>query len=98
MIPTGRFTKKIDCQPNAPTSTPPIVGPRVVPVATTVPLIPSARPRSLPGKTALVIANPFDCNIAAPIAWPTRAAIRKVGVGARPQASEPRVKTPKPIV
>ena len=96
--PIGRFTRKIERQPNAPTSSPPTVGPTVRPVATTAPLIPKARPRSSLGKTALVIARPFAWSIAAPTAWATRERISCSGEAASPQRSEPSVKTPKPMV
>ncbi len=50
MIPTGRFTRKIARQPTVPISRPPTVGPTLIPTETTVPMMPSARPRSERGK------------------------------------------------
>ena len=62
----------------------------------TVPLIPSALPRSPCGKTALVIAMPLAMSIEAPTAWTTRKAMSASALGAAPQRAEPRVNTTNP--
>jgi len=54
----GKFTKKIEDQPNVARSKPPIPGPAIPPRGAIVPTIPIARPLSLGKTTAAANAIP----------------------------------------
>ena len=75
---------------------PPKGGPSVSPTATTVPIVPSARPRISGGNAAVTTAGPIAIIALAPSAWSTRAATRAPSPGAAPQSAEPRVNTTSP--
>jgi hypothetical protein len=77
---------------------PPTIGPAMMPSDTIVPLMPSARPRSVGGKASVVMAKPRAKIMAAPTAWTTRAAISQPMVGESPARTEPVVKTTNPVV
>ena len=55
--PIGRFTKKIQRQSNAVTSSPPSVGPAIVATPATAPQMPNAAPRRSGGNTVVMIAS-----------------------------------------
>ena len=71
----------------APTS-----GPIASAIADTPAQIPIAIPRCRGGKVAVMIESVAGFISAAPTPWTTRAPIRKCALGARPQASDERVK------
>ena len=72
-------------------------GPEINPALTTIAIVPSALPRSLEGKLAVMSAGPFAISIEAPTACTTRAPISKPREPAIPQSADPRVKMVKPI-
>ena len=80
-----------------PTRIPPRAGPVRLPSATTVPVNPRARPRSLGGKLAIIRAALFAISIEAPMAWRIRIPIRNQILPANPHKTEPSVNTRNPI-
>src|SRR5665648_1236811 len=83
-------------QSKSPTRIPPSAGPDRLPSATTVPINPRARPRSLGGKLAIIRAALFAISIEAPMDWRIRIPIRNEIFGDKPHKTEPRVKTKNP--
>ena len=95
-IPIGILMKKIQRQEAALRINPPSTGPSTPPVAQVIPLMPSARPRSLGGNTSVRMATLLTTIIAAPDPWIRREMINITALLERPQASEPTVKTTNP--
>ncbi len=96
--PTGRLTRKIDCQPNRPISRPPSGGPMAMPVDTVLPMMPSARPRSAEGITSAMMAVPSAWVKAAPSPCRARKAISQPTEGDSPHSSEAMVNSARPMM
>ena len=77
-------------------SAPPTSGPIASAIAETPAQMPIAWPRSRGGNVAVMIESDAGFISAAPTPWTTRAPIRKPAFGARPQASDGRVKIADP--
>ena len=58
-MPAGTLTKNTDCQPKEATSSPPMAGPAMAPLPTTLMWVPSALPRSAPLKEEMTVAMPL---------------------------------------
>ena len=95
---SGRLTRKIQRQPSVSTRKPPSGGPTLRPMYTAITLMPSARPRSCGGKTAVTMAAEVATSRAPPAALHDAAADepRAAHAQRRPAASR-RVKTAVPI-
>ena len=96
-IPTGRLTRKIQRQPSPLVSRPPRTGPSATLMPVTAPQTPKAVPRSRPWNVWARSASEVANMIAPPTPWAAREAISIVGDWARPQSTEPAVKTTKPV-
>ena len=97
-MPTGTLMKKIQLQSMYWVISPPTSGPIASAMADTPAQIPIAIPRCRGGKVAVMIDSVAGFISAAPTPWTTRAPIRKCALGARPQASEERVKIASPTM
>ena len=96
-MPTGMLTQKMPRQPTESTRAPPVTGPRAMLNPNTAPQTPMAWARSRRSVNVLVMIDiatgfsiepPTACSIRKPISQPV--------LGARLQASEPRVKMASP--
>ena len=95
--PTGRFTKKIQCQLAYCTSRPPAISPADAPTAPVKANAPIARPCSAGWANSRTIMPRVTAEaIAAPAPWTNRAAISIAGPAASPHASEARTNTAIP--
>ena len=95
--PTGRFTKKIQCQLAYCTSSPPMISPADAPTAPVKANAPIARPWSAGRSNSRTIMPRVTADaIAAPAPWTNLAAISIPGPAARPHASEAATKTAIP--
>ena len=74
-----------------------MVGPRMMPIDTIEPVMPSARPRSVGGKVSVTMAGPSARIIAAPTAWMMRPATSQPTPGANPHSADAAVKTMNPV-
>ncbi len=90
--------KKIQLQSMYWVIRPPTSGPIASAIAEVPAQIPIAVPRCRGGKVAVMIESVAGFISAAPAPWTTRAPIRKCALGARPQASEARVKMARPTM
>ena len=91
-MPTGRLTRKIDCQETCSSRRPPIVGPKIGArtIGTPIALITFGRFR---GPAALTrIIWPVGTSMPPPIPWITRKATSDSTEFASPQSTEPAVK------
>ncbi len=77
-------------------SSPPTVGPTLIPRATRMAFTPSARPRSAGGNACVIMAMLTAKMSAAPIPWTARAKRSHGSEGAAPQPIEPAVNTSSP--
>ena len=92
--PTGTFTRKIHGHENASVSTPPKRTPAAAPKPPTAPQTPSAMFRSRPSVNVVDrIERAAGVMIAAPSPWSARAPISDASLHAKPETSEPSVKT-----
>ena len=94
--PNGRFTKKIQRQSKAVTSSPPRVGPAIVATPATAPHTPNAAPRRSGGNVFVMIVSVCGMSMAAPSPCTARKPISQPGLGASPHAAEAAVNTPTP--
>ena len=94
----GTLMKKIHRQEAASTSSPPRLGPSASEMPLTPPQKPMALPRSSGGKTLAMIDRVLGIIMAPPSPWTARKPISHPIPGARPQASEARVKTHSPTM
>ena len=97
-IPTGTFTKKIQLQSIFSVRIPPTSGPIASAIADVPAQIPIAIPRCRGGNVAVMMPSVAGFMIAAPTPCTTRAPIRKLALGASPQASEAPVKIARPTM
>ncbi|WYW21467.1 hypothetical protein LCL61_38610 [Amycolatopsis coloradensis] len=89
MIPMGRFTRKMLDRPNAPTISPPSVGPIPAEVATMADHSPSIRVRCRRSGNARTSRDrELGMNNAAPMPWASLAAISHSAFGESAQTSE----------
>ena len=93
----GRLTKKIQRQDRPLVRMPPSTGPIATATPVVAPNAPKATPRSLPVYVVPRIASEVANIAAPPMPWPARAIARNSMLGARPQSSEPIVKSAVPI-
>jgi hypothetical protein len=92
----GTLTQKIERQPDAASSTPPSVGPRLRPIACAAAMIPSALARRA-GPAAATRMTTLLAPAKAPLApCRTRKAISNGRFGARPHSAEKRPNSAKP--
>ena len=91
------LTRKIQRHDRPLVSAPPRTGPTATATPVTAPKTPNATPRSLPRNAFASSARPVANMIAPPTPWAARARLRNVEPEARPQSSEPSVKTTIPI-
>ncbi len=82
IAPSGRLTQKIELQPNAWASTPPIGGPDAAATDALSPIMPNARPRRPAGNTSRTRAAPFGKINVPASACCTRKAINQPKPGA----------------
>ena len=94
----GRVRKKTTRQPKASTTSPPIAGPAMAPTPTMVMNMPIARPFSLLGKTAVMMAMPVPWVIAAPTPCKTREGNIISNDGERPDRIAPAARTTVPMM
>ena len=95
--PTGRFTKKIQCQFAYCTSRPPMMSPAdapAAPVKANAPIALVCSPGA--GNSRTIMPSVTADTSAAPVPWANRAAISIAGPAARPQTSEARTNTAIP--
>ena len=92
-MPIGRFTKKIQRQSKAVTSSPPRVGPATVARPATAPQMPNAAPRRSGGNVMVTMASVCGISMAAPSPWTARNAMSQPGPGAKPHAADAAVNT-----
>ncbi len=96
--PTGRFTKKIQCQLAYSTSRPPMISPADAPTAPVKANPPIARPCSAGSSNSRTIMPRVTAvTIAAPAPWTKRAAMSIPGPAASPHASDAATKTAIPV-
>ncbi len=96
-MPTGMLIQKTPRQPAESTSAPPMTGPSATDRPKTEPQKPIALARSAGSVNVLVtIAIATGLSMDPPIACRARNATSQPRLGAREQASEPRVKTTRP--
>ncbi|GAA3079961.1 hypothetical protein GCM10020000_77240 [Streptomyces olivoverticillatus] len=101
---SGTLTRKVDCQPKASVSTPPVKYPADPPVAATAPRMASALLRRAfssavrSGKTTISRDRAVGEMTAAARPWAARAATSSVGEEARPPTREAAEKTSRPAV
>ena len=97
--PTGTFRKNTLCQPRLSTSTPPSTGPAASASADTPAQMPMACARSSGSGNVLVrIDRVPGSSSAAPTPCTPRPTMSAWIDGARPQESEPRVNTARPLM
>jgi hypothetical protein len=92
------LTRKIQRQDKPLVIAPPSTGPTATATPVTAPKIPNAVPRSRPRNAVEISASDVANMIAPPTPWIPRAIARNVGSPARPQSSEPSVKTTMPTL
>ena len=96
-IPSGTLNQKTHCQLSE-VSHPPSTGPTAVPTATTVPLMPSARPSSRRGKASVTMAPLLAIIKAPPMPATTRSTISSQTLSANPLANAITVNSANPAV
>ncbi len=97
MTPIGTFTKKIHSQPNASVSRPPSSGPTSIATPAVAPHSDIAWARCFGGNSRVITAIVCGDISAAPRPCTTRQVISEAAASDRPQASEARVKTARPV-
>ena len=94
--PTGKFTKKIQCQLRFCTRKPPSSGPMTVEMPKAAPSTACALPRSRAGSRSPTSAMQVTISPPPPAPWMMRPAITMPMLVAVPQITAPRMNTPMP--
>ena len=98
MTSNGSVRKKTTRQPKASTTTPPMAGPATAPTPTMVMNSPMARPFSLAGKAAMMMAMPVPWVMADPTPCRTREGNIISNAGDRPDNTAPVPSTTIPTM
>ena len=96
--PKGMFRKNTARQCMKSTTAPPMAGPATAPTPTVVISNPMARPRSVGGKTDVIIAMPVPWVMAAPTPCRMRASSSVARLGASPAPAAPIIRMTLPRI